>query len=66
MYRCGNCGCEFEEWDAAVIHDTFENYNGVGSMFPNSNEFTYHACPQCGSDDLEEFDEEEEEEDEGE
>lgn len=60
MYRCLNCGARFEEPD----HETLskEDYFGVGSMFPRSSHhyFTLNTCPDCNSDDIEEYDEDDE------
>ena len=66
MYRCLNCGCSFEEPDHETL--SYEDYYGVGSMFPRGSHhyFTLHTCPGCNSDDIEEFCEEDEEEEDDE
>lgn len=60
MFRCRNCDCEFEE--AVEIRTTYENYCGVGGLFPNHNYMTYLACPNCHSEEYDEVSEDYEEE----
>ena len=60
MYKCNNCGCEFD--DPIVIKTSYESYFGVGGLFPNHNYLEYLACPCCKDDDFEEVYEYEEEE----
>lgn len=60
MYKCSDCGCEFD--DPIEIRTSYENYFGVGGLFPNHNYMTYQACPCCHSEDFEEVYEYEEDE----
>ena len=60
MYRCKNCDCTF--YEPIIIKTTYENYYGVGGLFPNHNHMEYCACPHCHSEEYEEFDEYEDEE----
>lgn len=59
MWICNDCKSEFEEPEE--MEDTYENFYGVSSMFPSSNTYKYDACPCCGSDDIEEVEEDDEE-----
>lgn len=58
MYKCWNCGAKFE----TPVYETLskEDYFGVGSMFPRGSHhyFTLETCPNCNSDDIEEYDDE--------
>lgn len=62
MWKCLNCGYEFEEpsWQWT----SYEAYYGVSSLFGNSTSLTLLVCPNCESDDIDEYNEEEEEEEE--
>lgn len=60
MFECWNCDRKFDEPD--VKRTTYEDYYGVGSMFPNHHSMEYECCPYCGSEDIHEVEEEEEEE----
>ncbi|EOZ2853508.1 hypothetical protein ACQQ4G_003108 [Listeria monocytogenes] len=57
-YRCLNCGCEFEEPETK--NTSYEDYYGVGGMFPYHTPCTLYVCPCCEDEDIEEFDEDEE------
>ena len=59
-YRCDNCGETFEEPDYELT--SYEDYYGVSSLFPDRHYMYLSVCPNCGSEDIEEFDDEEEEE----
>ena len=63
MYKCGNCGAVFEEPGYETI--SHEDYCGVGHMFPRASHhyFTLAFCPECHSDDIDDYYEDEEEED---
>ena len=50
MYKCDNCDGLFEE--AEKVRCSAEDYNGVSSMFGNSNDIEYDVCPFCGSEDF--------------
>lgn len=62
MYKCFNCGARFDEPE----HETLskEDYYGVGDMFPRGSHhyFTLTTCPNCGSEDIEEYCEEDDDE----
>ena len=60
MYRCCLCGSYFSEPDTERV--CWEDYYGVGSMFPNSNYGTIEVCPCCGHDEFDSFCEEEDKE----
>lgn len=61
MWKCGNCGRTFEEPEIELT--SWEEYNGVSSLFSNSNPLELEVCPYCGDDGyLEEIDEEDLEE----
>lgn len=47
MYRCPECGEIFE--DPIYMEVCWEDYCGVGSMFPNRNYGTIAKCPRCGN-----------------
>ena len=56
MYKCNNCGCLFEE--PCVVRTTYENYYGVGGLFPNHHYLSYECCPNCRDEDFEEVEDE--------
>lgn len=62
MYKCWNCGQEFDE--PASRNESYESYYGVGSWFPDHHYFTFVSCPFCDSEDFEEVEDEEEDEEE--
>ena len=67
MLRCDRCGEIFSEDDAGRKKVCMEDYYGVGSMFPDRHYKTFLICPNCGSEEIDEYyecDEDEEEEDE--
>lgn len=64
MFRCGGCGCVFADDEVQYERVCWEDYYGVGGMFDSRNYGDLMTCPHCGSDDIEELDEEDEEEDE--
>lgn len=69
MLICCECGHIFSEDDLEYERVCWEDYYGVGSMFPNKNYGEIPICPECGSDELgdyyeDEDDGEEEEDDE--
>lgn len=51
-YVCANCGYKFVE--PYEKHTTYEEYNGVSSMFHSHTPLTVYLCPHCSSDDIEE------------
>lgn len=59
MYRCDECGKEYEE----PIEETIcvESEYGVASLFSNMNYKTVLSCPYCGCDHYWSHDIEEEE-----
>lgn len=70
VYRCADCGCIFEGWEAekSIRRGSYEVDNGVGDLFANHTYYTLetYACPQCSSGDFYEYDEDEDEEEEDE
>lgn len=46
MYKCPECGEIFEEPNYMEV--CWEDYYGVGSMFPNRTYGTITQCPCCG------------------
>ena len=57
MWICDNCGAEFDAPDEKM--ESYESYYGVGSMFSDRHYFTLQVCPNCGSEDIEEREEDE-------
>lgn len=55
MFRCLNCGEEFNEPDE--LRTTYEAYYGVASDFPDRHPMVLGVCPNCHSDDIDEVDE---------
>ena len=53
MWRCDNCGAEFEE--PAVEEICMEDYFGVGSLFRDRHYKNITVCPNCRSEDIDEF-----------
>lgn len=54
MYYCTECGEMFNEADTISI--CMEEYNGVSDLFPGSRTYRDIAvCPECKSEELEEF-----------
>ena len=45
MYKCPECGEIFDEPDYMEV--CWEDYNGVGSMFPDRHYGTIAQCPYC-------------------
>ena len=56
MWICDNCNAEFDEPEEEM--ESYESYYGVSSMFPDRHYFTMQVCPCCGSEDIEEREEE--------
>ena len=52
MFKCENCGYEFEE--PKIVHTTYEDYYGVRGEFANVHKLKYLACPHCNSEMIEE------------
>lgn len=61
IYICNDCGEIFDENDAEVSSYDIEDDLGVGSLFVDHHTATCFVCPECGSDDIEEYTEEDEE-----
>lgn len=59
---CNDCKAIFSEDEADEMEIDFEFMNGVGGLFPDHHSGKCLICPECGSDDLEDYPEEEEEE----
>jgi len=62
MYRCNECGAEFEKLAEATV-DLEEEY-GVGGSFGGHHTEIWDVCPECLSYEFEEIPDEEEEEEE--
>lgn len=62
MWRCTDCKAAFDEPDSKRI--CYEAEYGVASMFSNTNWGTVAICPDCGSEEIEEYWEDEEDIDE--
>lgn len=52
MYKCENCNRIFEEEELIeeTVYDTVE-YWGQNVSMP----YSFYKCPECGSEDIEEF-----------
>lgn len=57
MWICENCKEIFDEPDYESI--CAEDYYGVSSMFNSCNYIDIKVCPECGSDEIEEYYDEE-------
>ena len=60
MLICNKCGQILSEDELEYERVCWEEYYGVGSMFPNKNYGDISICPECGSDDLDEYHEDDE------
>ena len=60
MWHCFNCDEDFS--DPSEEHTTYERYYGVSGEFRNHTPMIISVCPYCGSDEIEEVNEDEEEE----
>lgn len=58
MYICNNCGSAFEEPE--TVRYCKDEFNGTDDLFGNWQYGEYAACPDCGSEEIEETYEEEE------
>ena len=58
MYRCSNCGYTFDEPVSREV--CWESYFGVKNYFSSYNCGTVTECPCCGSEDIQEEDDDEE------
>ena len=56
-WRCCNCGCVFDPDDAKTYQEC------VGEFWGTPAYETFCCCPECGSDELEDYVEEEDWED---
>ena len=61
-YICNDCGEIFDENDAEISTYDIEDDLGVGWMFDDHHTATCLVCPECRSEDIEEYIEEEKEE----
>jgi len=61
---CNNCGAIFDINEAEVEEYDIEEDLGVGDMFPDHHTGHCFVCPECRSDEVEEYHEKEAEEDE--
>lgn len=62
MYKCCDCEEIFDENDAEISTYDIEDDLGVGYLFDDHHTATCFVCPECGSDNIEEYIEEESEE----
>lgn len=60
MYKCQDCGAIFYEPDEK--HTTYEWEYGVADLFGSSHPLTISICPECGSENIDDYYEEEEDE----
>lgn len=60
-YICNDCGEIFDENDAEICTYDIEDDLGIGWMFDDHHTTTCLVCPECMSDNIEEYVEEEEE-----
>lgn len=58
MLKCCDCGCVFDEDDADKRSEC------VGEFWGSPAYDSYLVCPDCGSDDIEDYEEEESEDEE--
>lgn len=61
MYKCLNCGKEFEE--PSQRHETYEHYYGCTDL-ESRTPFLLTVCPRCGSEEFKEIKEIDEEDEE--
>lgn len=61
MMICNRCGEKFTEDEAGSRDYCYEEEYGVSGMFPDRHYGTYMVCPNCGSEDFDNYHEEEEE-----
>ena len=47
IYKCDECTSYFDEPEE--VRTTYEDFYGVGSVFPNKTDLSYYICPHCGS-----------------
>lgn len=64
MLVCNTCGQVLSEDELEYERVCWEEYYGVGSMFPNKNYGDIGVCPVCGSDNLDEYFEDDEDDEE--
>ena len=53
MYKCARCGEIFDEPEYKEF--CFESYYGVSSMFSDKHYGTAPICPNCGTEDIEDY-----------
>lgn len=57
MFKCNDCGREFDEYDADFYEEDPSEYGITG--LPSGTE-KYMCCPSCGSEDFDILEEEDE------
>ena len=62
MLKCADCGEIFDEDEVVYERVCWEDYYGVSGSFPNKNYGNIATCPQCGSEELEDYWEDDDEE----
>lgn len=60
MWCCDNCREDFYKPEQTMT--TYEKYYGVSGEFNSHHFVVVSVCPYCGSDEINEYDEEEEDE----
>ena len=60
-YICADCGAIFDKNEARYEEVCMEDYYGVGNLFPDRHYNTFMICPECGSEDVDDYYEEDEE-----
>lgn len=67
MFICCNCKEVIDDDEVKYEEVCWEDYYGVGSMFPDRHYGEFAICPYCGSDELDDYfesDDDDEEDDE--
>lgn len=64
MYICNDCDEIFSDDEVIYERVCWEDYYGVGSMFPDRHYGEVMTCPKCGSEGIEEYYEDDDEDDE--
>jgi hypothetical protein len=55
FFKCLNCKRIFAQSELTMSQTSYENYYGVGDLFPQTHHtLTVYACPHCGNEALEE------------
>lgn len=57
MWHCDNCNEDF--YEPTIKNTTYERFYGVSEEFGYSTPMSIEVCPYCGSDEINEEEEEE-------